>query len=154
MSVRMIMPVLLIAWVVAGLSHLIQVGWLFSPKSLAPKLSKLSPIKGFKKIFGLSGLIKVSLDSLKVLVLVIVAVLTLIQHKEQIVLLPYLTSFQGLGMIGRLMFDVALRALAVLLLLGFPFYRWLITKIMSKVGHAELFVLLGFLLAVSSAMVA
>ncbi|MCH7545802.1 MAG: flagellar biosynthesis protein FlhB [Planctomycetes bacterium] len=127
MSVRMILPVLLIAWAVAALSHLIQVGWIFSPKSLVPKLSKLNPITGFKKIFGLSGLIKVTLDSLKVLILVIVAVLTLIQHKEQIVLLPYLTAFQGLGMIGRLMFDLALRALAVLLLLGLLdlFYqRW------------------------------
>ena len=127
MSVRMILPVLLIAWAVAALSHLIQVGWIFSPKSLVPKLSKLNPITGFKKIFGLSGLIKVTLDSLKVLILVIVAVLTLIQHKEQIVLLPYLTAFQGLGMIGRLMFDLALLALAVLLLLGLLdlFYqRW------------------------------
>ena len=127
MAVRMIIPVLLIAWAVAGFSHLIQIGWLFSPKSLTPKLSKLNPINGFKKIFGISGLIKVSLDSMKILVLVIVSVTSIIQHNEQIVLLPYLTAFQGIGMIGTLMFDLALKALAVLFLLGFLdlFYqRW------------------------------
>jgi glutathione-regulated potassium-efflux system ancillary protein KefC len=38
-----------------------------------------------------------------------------------------------------------------LLLLGFPFYRWGVQRLMVKAGHAELLVLLGFLLAVSSA---
>ncbi len=39
----------------------------------------------------------------------------------------------------------------VLLLLGFPLYRWIILQIMTKAGHEELLVLLGILLAVSSA---
>jgi predicted Kef-type K+ transport protein len=38
-----------------------------------------------------------------------------------------------------------------LLLLGFPIYRWIILRIMAMAGHAELLVLLGVLLAVSSA---
>ncbi len=38
-----------------------------------------------------------------------------------------------------------------LLLLGFPLYRRAILWIMSKAGHAELFVLLGVLLAIASA---
>lgn len=38
-----------------------------------------------------------------------------------------------------------------LLLLGFPLYRAAILWIMSKAGHAELFVLLGVLLAIASA---
>ncbi len=38
-----------------------------------------------------------------------------------------------------------------LLLLGFPLYRWIILWVMTKAGHAELLVLLGVLLAVSSA---
>jgi glutathione-regulated potassium-efflux system ancillary protein KefC len=38
-----------------------------------------------------------------------------------------------------------------LLLLGFPLYRWIILRIMALAGHAELLVLLGILLAISSA---
>jgi len=38
-----------------------------------------------------------------------------------------------------------------LLLLGFPLYRWVILRVMALVGHAELLVLLGILLAISSA---
>jgi glutathione-regulated potassium-efflux system ancillary protein KefC len=38
-----------------------------------------------------------------------------------------------------------------LLLLGFPLYRWIILRFMTMAGHAELLVLLGVTLAVSSA---
>jgi hypothetical protein len=38
-----------------------------------------------------------------------------------------------------------------LLLLGFPLYRWVILRVMALAGHTELLVLLGVLLAVSSA---
>ncbi len=66
-GLRIAAPAVLIVWTAGILAQLLQIGWLFSPKSLAPKLSKLNPLDGAKRIFGLSGLVKVSLDSLKVL---------------------------------------------------------------------------------------
>lgn len=35
-------------------------GWAFSPKPLEPKLSKLDPFKGLKRVFGLKGLVEVA----------------------------------------------------------------------------------------------
>ena len=46
-------PVLVVVWVAAVLSQFIQVGFLLSAKPIQPSLSKLSLIKGFKRIFGL-----------------------------------------------------------------------------------------------------
>lgn len=115
---RIALPLLLIAWAGAYLSHFFQVGWLFTLKAVQPKLSKISPISGFKRIFGISALVKACLDSLKVLVVVIVATLTVMQYADRMIVLPYLSVLQCLGETGWLMLDLAARVLAVLLLLG------------------------------------
>jgi flagellar biosynthesis protein FlhB len=130
-AVRIVLPILLIAWAAAYLSHFVQVGWLFTLKAVRPKLSKLNPISGFKRVFGLSALVKASLDSLKVLIVVVVVTLTIMQYSERVLVLPYLTVLQCLNQIGWLMLDLAARVLAVLLLLGvhdFFYQRWKHTK--------------------------
>ncbi len=43
-------PVFLIALVAGVASNLLQVGFMFSTESIQPKLEKLDPIKGFKRI--------------------------------------------------------------------------------------------------------
>ncbi len=117
-TVALILPLLLGAWLVAALSHVGQTGWMFSPKSVAPKLSKLNPLNGAKRIFGIQGLVKATIDFLKVMVVVLVVVLSVLEQGDHIVVLPNLTAWQGLVSIGRMMFEVAIRVLAVLLLLG------------------------------------
>lgn len=127
MTARIAAPLLILAWVAALLSHLVQIGWLVSPKALMPKLDKLNPIAGFKRVFGLSALVKAGLDALKVLLVVSVAVLTIRQHGEQVLTLPYLTTMEGLASVGWLMLDLALRLLAVLLVLAildFIYQKW------------------------------
>ncbi|MHC5024646.1 MAG: EscU/YscU/HrcU family type III secretion system export apparatus switch protein, partial [Planctomycetota bacterium] len=114
-AVRLMAPVLLVVWTAAALAQIGQVGWLFAPKAVAPSLGKLNPGRGFRRIFGLSGLVKAAIDSLKVLVVVAVAVLTVMQHAERIVLLPYLPLLQVLAETGQMLLTLALRVVAVLL---------------------------------------
>lgn len=126
-AIRMAMPLLLIGWLAGVVATLLQIGWLFTTKAIRPRASKLNPLKGFQRIFGLSGLVKVTLDSLKVLIVIVVATLTIMQYAERIVLLPYLTILQALSSTGWMMLDLALRVLAILLLLGildFLYQRW------------------------------
>lgn len=126
-AVGVAMPVLAVAWGAAFVAHLLQIGWLFAPKALRPQFSKLSPLSGVRRIFGLSGLVKVTLDTLKVVIIAIVSVATIWQHRDEIVVMPYLSSMQSLAKAGWLLLDLALRVLAVLLVLGFLdfFYqRW------------------------------
>ncbi len=126
-AVRIGAPMLLIAWFAAYLSQFAQVGWLFSPKAARPKPSKLNPISGFQRIFGISGVVKAGLAVLKVGIVILVAVLTIRQHSDQILVLPYLTVMESLASIGTLMLDLDLRILAVLLILGvidFAFQKW------------------------------
>jgi flagellar biosynthetic protein FlhB len=126
-AIRIGAPVLLIAWGASYLAHFTQVGWLFSPKAVAPKTSKLNPINGFRRVFGLSGLVKAILDALKVLIVAVVAVLTVQQHIHSIAVMPYLSLMECLATAGSLLLDLALRVLVVLLFLGvidYAYQRW------------------------------
>jgi flagellar biosynthetic protein FlhB len=117
-AVRIGAPILLIAWLAGALSHFGQIGWLFAPKAVQPKISKLNPINGFKRIFGLSGLVKTIIDSLKIIIVATVWIWTVRQHLDRIVVMPYLSVMECLLTAGKLLLDLALRLLAVLLLLG------------------------------------
>ncbi|MCH8344607.1 MAG: flagellar biosynthesis protein FlhB [Planctomycetes bacterium] len=124
---RIALPLLLITAAVAFLTHFSQVGWLFAPKAVMPKLSKLNPMNGLKRIFGISGLVKVSLDTLKVALVIAVAVATMMQYSDQIVVLPYLSVMQCLAESAKMMLNLALRLIAILLILGvfdLLFQRW------------------------------
>jgi flagellar biosynthesis protein FlhB len=47
----LILPLLLIFLVVGLVSNIVQVGFVISPEAIAPKLSKINPLTGFKNKF-------------------------------------------------------------------------------------------------------
>ncbi len=73
------MPLLLIplgAFLLTGVgSNLIQTGLIFSTESMKPKLSKLSPLKGFKRIFGTKALVEFTKGILKLALVGTIAVM-------------------------------------------------------------------------------
>ena len=66
----LVLPVLLVATLVGYA----QVGVRVTPKSIAPKLSKLDPIQGVKRIFGLKAVVRTLLSAAKI-ALILAAVL-------------------------------------------------------------------------------
>ena len=111
-------PVLFIAWLAAGIGHLSQIGLLFSPKSIQPKLNKINPLSGFKRIFSLTSLVKAGLDALKVLAVATIAALTVVEQRERIAGLATLTAIQAFHEIGMLLIIIAWRMLLLLLILA------------------------------------
>ena len=124
---RIGLPMLLIMAVVAYAVNYLQVGWLFSLKPLAPQLSKLNPIGGAKRLFSLNSFFKTGLSIVKVAVIASIVVLTVVQYRQRIVVLPFLSPLQCLAQIGSMVLDLAIRLVAVLLLLGlidFVYRKW------------------------------
>jgi flagellar biosynthetic protein FlhB len=60
-----VLPLLLSCFVAAIVAEGLQTGFRLSPKALEPTLSKLNPISGFKKVFGLKALKTFGVDFLK-----------------------------------------------------------------------------------------
>ena len=85
-------PVLIMvlgAGMVAGVAgNVIQQGFLFAPERLKPELSKLSPIEGFKRLFGIDGLAQFVRSVLKIVVVGWVAWASL---------RPHAADFEGLS---------------------------------------------------------
>lgn len=51
-------PFLLVSYVVAAVSPMLLGGWSFNLGSAAPKLDKISPVKGLQRVFGTQGLME------------------------------------------------------------------------------------------------
>ncbi|WP_064093698.1 flagellar biosynthesis protein FlhB [Rossellomorea aquimaris] len=59
-------PIMLVALLAGLLSNYIQVGVMFTTKPLQPKLEKIDPIKGFKRIFSLRAIVELLKSILKI----------------------------------------------------------------------------------------
>lgn len=127
-TIRIAAPVLILVWIVALLGNVAQIGILFSPKGLEPKLSKINPLAGFKRIFSMTSVVKASIDSSKVAVVIVIGLLTVAQYKSEIVVLPQLEMRTGMVAIGWMLLDLMLRVVAVLLVLGIIDLIWQIHK--------------------------
>lgn len=119
---------LLIALVAMGLvSNYLQVGFLFSFQSIAPKFSKLDPIKGFAKMFSKQTLVELVKNIFKVMIVGCVAYLTVKGELNYIVPLMDMEVWSILSYIGGICFKIMLRTcwvLVVLALLDYVFQRW------------------------------
>ena len=73
-----VFPMLALTFIAAFIAEGLQTGFRLTPKALEPKLSKLNPISGVKRIFGLKGLKTFMIDFLKFLIIGTVVWLTLV----------------------------------------------------------------------------
>ena len=94
-AMSILLPFMVLVMIGTWLLQFFQIGWVFSAKAIRLRGERLDPIRGLKRIVGPSGLIRVSLDSMKVLVVLSVAVLTMFQYQESLIGLPGLPMWDG-----------------------------------------------------------
>ena len=118
-------PLLLVAVGIAILVNLLQVGLFFSTKRLQPNLAALNPFKGLRKLLGggqgaahlLLNLIKVSLIALMIY--------SAIASRMQLILHAQALSFtQIFGLGASVVYSIAIRVGALLLLLALIDYAY------------------------------
>ena len=124
---RVLLPLFGLLLVAAVLVNLVQTGPLFLPKKLAPDLTRLDPIKGFKRLFSLAGAVRLAFGIFKILVIAAVAFLSLYNQREAILGMTALAVPQIALFLGEVLLWTAMKvgvALLVLALLDFAFQRW------------------------------
>lgn len=117
-------PMLLIGAVVAYAANVWQVGFLITSKPLMPKPSRLDPIAGLKRILGPRGVVKAIVDLSKVGCVAAVTWITVADALPRIASLPGAELAVVLAAGGWMLFDLALRIVAVLLVLGLIDFAW------------------------------
>ncbi|MEM9373888.1 MAG: flagellar biosynthesis protein FlhB [Planctomycetota bacterium] len=121
------LPALAISATVGLVGQLVQVGFLFSAEPIRPKLTKLNPISGIKRIFGKKGLIKTVMSTAKLIVVLIVSYIVITSQVERLSVLPMMTAVGAMTSVMHAMIILVIWLLALLLLIAvadFLFQRW------------------------------
>ncbi len=129
-----ILPVVLLGVLISFLSDLVQVRWHPTMKTLEPKLSKLNPINGFKKIFSMNSVVEF-LKSLVKIGLIFGMSYSFLKD-----VYPVLFSFydrplmQSIALVGDLISDLGIRISAVFMVVAaadFAYQKWKFHKDMK-----------------------
>ncbi len=104
-----ILPILGISFVVAFVSNIAQVGWKPTLKPLTPKLNRLSPIQGIKRMFSMRTLVELLKSILKIVIILLIVYFTIIDFENMIYNFYRLPVFEGYAMIINTVLDMAIR---------------------------------------------
>lgn len=120
-------PLIISILIIGVLSNYLQVGVIFTGEPLLPKLERINPITGFRRIFSWKALAELIKGILKAVILGYIIYVTLKSHwKDYLPLMDQ--GIRGiLEFLGRMGFKIGLRASLALLLLAFldyGFQKW------------------------------
>ena len=123
---RLVIPLLLAAFLIGFISNIAQVGFLFSMESISPDLAKLNPISGFKKLFSKKSLLEMFKSTWKIGLIGYLAYGTL---RERMNAFPFLMDssmediFAFVGSILSSIMTKVLGAMVVLVIIDYLFQR-------------------------------
>ncbi|TYR82734.1 flagellar biosynthesis protein FlhB [Priestia megaterium] len=117
-------PIMLVALVGAVAANYMQVGVLFSTEPLQPKLEKIDPIKGAKRIFSMRALVELLKSTLKIVFIGVVTFAVLWLNVEEVLMLSQKSIADALISLSKLVFQMGLAASLVLLLLSILDYMY------------------------------
>ena len=123
----MLMPLMGIIVVAAVIGNLAQIGFLFTTEPFAPKLSKLNPIKGMKRLLSTKSLVEVAKSLCKIVFVGGIAFLMVRGEVETIPSLAHMGVGEVLSFMGRVSLRICLYAcltLMVLAALDYAYQRW------------------------------
>jgi flagellar biosynthetic protein FlhB len=124
---QVVLPLAALVLLFGVSSHVAQTGIVFTGQPLVPKLNRISPATGLKRIFSRRGFVEFAKSLAKLLIVGGVIAWTLLEAFET--LLPLMTQglFPGFQAILSAMLKMAVRgcaALGILAILDFFFQRW------------------------------
>lgn len=123
--IKLVIPILLVAIVIAILGNMLQQKWMVTAKPLQPKFSKISPISGFKRMFSVRQLVEL-IKSIAMISIIMIVVYNTVKSKMNILLTFYEVGLNtALSTIGSIIIDLGIKISAVFLIVGFAdlFYQ-------------------------------
>jgi flagellar biosynthetic protein FlhB len=119
-----VLPLLGVVLAVAVAANVGQVGLLFLPQRLAPRLDALSPAKGFSRIYSGRAAGVLVMNLAKFAVAGLVGWLALRARLEDLLLLPALETAPAAARGSVVLMDIAMKMALALLVLGLVDYAW------------------------------
>lgn len=118
-SISIAVPIFIVAVVVGILCNSLQQKWMVTAKPLQPKMSKISPASGFKRIFSFRQLFELIKSIAMMFVIGIMSYVT-IKDKVNILLTFYDISLNAaLKTVGDIIVDLGIKISTAFLIVGF-----------------------------------
>lgn len=133
-------PIFISAFVVAALVNLMQVKWKPTTKPLKPKLDKIDPLKGFKRIISMEKILDLLKSTLKVGFMFYVVYDALKDEWATLLNLYDIPLNQAIELIGTIIIDLGLKISTFFLIVGFAdlFYQKIKFKNDMKMTKQEI----------------
>jgi flagellar biosynthetic protein FlhB len=120
-------PLLAAVLIAAILGNVLQFGFMFSSESLQPKFDKISPAKGFKRLFSVRSIAELFKGILKICVIGGVAYIIIRNEFDRLVPLADQSVWGMFSYIGGVCFKILLAMTVVLVFLAaldYAYQRW------------------------------
>ncbi|WP_035767117.1 flagellar biosynthesis protein FlhB [Butyrivibrio sp. NC2002] len=112
------LPFFAVAIIIALVANIAQVGWKITSKPLQPKLNKLNPISGFKKIFSTRSIFELIKSIAKIVVISAVVYSYLTGLEASIFSLYDMPLRQAIGLMGSIVIDLGIRIAAIYIIIA------------------------------------
>ncbi len=114
-----LLPILIIGFIVAFLADLLQVQWKPTAKPLAPKLNKINPVNGFKRIFSLNSVIELIKAIAKITLVMLVAYNFLRKNYGILFSLQRMDLMEAIGTVGSYVTTLGIQISAIYIVIAF-----------------------------------
>ena len=115
---RMILPIMLVLSVIAILANYLQVGFVWSVETLTPKMSKINPIEGAKKVFSMRSLVELAKSIAKIIIVGWAAFSVFRDNVSHLLPLIYQGKVQIISLLGSLSLKVTTKCCYVIAILA------------------------------------
>ena len=102
-------PLFLVVLLVSLIIEYFQTGGMMSTESIAPKIEKLNPIEGFKKMFALKGLVTLFINLVKIFLVFWISFKVLVDRYPIIITTVNNDLWLTMGFVGDTVFTIAMR---------------------------------------------
>ncbi|MGV2989755.1 flagellar biosynthesis protein FlhB [Vibrio sp. E150_011] len=125
--IELLLPMFVVIVIVAVASSLLLGGWIFRPANIQPKLSKISPLAGLKRMFSTRSIAELLKSTFKVAIIFALLYSYLNSNIQNLLGMQQLTLNQGVTLIMSILFEGLLLMGVALLIFGvvdIPYQRW------------------------------
>ncbi|MDR0293659.1 MAG: flagellar biosynthesis protein FlhB [Oscillospiraceae bacterium] len=121
-----LLPVLLVAIAMGVAVNVAQVGFLFTAETVRPKLSKISILQGFKRIFSMRSVVEMLKSVLKITLMTVIVYQEYRKNLNAFPMMMGLPAGQAAGVVVDMAIAIAIKASAVLIAIGLAdyLYQW------------------------------
>lgn len=139
-GIQVVGPIFIVGALIAITTNYLQVRSLFTMEPLKPQLSRISPISGAKRMFGVRAWFELAKSLFKVIVIGYFLYATIRDNFEVFPALQQLSVGQGAVLLGQMIIDLGWKialAFVVLAILDY-LYQWWDYEKNLKMSHEEL----------------